>query len=176
MFARIEPDGVPCDLEGAPFADPNAGTCALFDSIADARACCDAAVHRYPVVRYDLFDSDGRTKPPLLTILHPDRASTTETAPLQMRRRRTIAWALIVIGAPLIGYAYVEYDEHDIMLPAFFGINMILVGARLLWMNLALRETERAREARVAEATAARPASSSDSADPRPPSRHPAPR
>ena len=31
----------------------------------------------------------------------------------------------------------------------FFGINLILFGLRLLWMNLALRETERARQARL---------------------------
>jgi hypothetical protein len=60
-----------------------------------------------------------------------------------------IAWALIVLAIPLIVYAYLETREHDIILPAFVGINMILIGLRLLWMNFALRETERLREARL---------------------------
>lgn len=33
------------------------------------------------------------------------------------------------------------------------GINAIIVGARLLWMNVALCETERAREERLAQAS-----------------------
>ncbi|HYT73489.1 MAG TPA: hypothetical protein VEL79_01965 [Vicinamibacterales bacterium] len=40
----------------------------------------------------------------------------------------------------------------EIVPPAFIGINMILVGARLFWMNVAVRGTERAREDRVAKA------------------------
>jgi hypothetical protein len=42
------------------------------------------------------------------------------------------------------------------ILPAFLGINMVIIGGRLLWLNLALRETERARERRLASASADR--------------------
>jgi hypothetical protein len=148
-FAKDEAKGVPCDLDGMRFADAEAATCAIFDTVADARAFCEAAVQRHPALRVDLFDADGRTQPPLLTVIHPQRAAGLETSSRQMRIRRVAAWALIVLGIPLMIYAYLEIRERDIILPAFFGINMVLIGLRLLWMNLALRETERVREERL---------------------------
>jgi len=148
VFAADGAAGAPCDLEGIRFA-AGAETCAIVDSIAEARAICDAAVQRHPTLRLDVFEADGRTRPPILTIVHPDRVAALETSPRQMRTRQAIAWTLILAGVPLIVYAYVEFREHDIILPAFLGINMIVIGGRLLWMNFALRETERAREHRL---------------------------
>ena len=149
VFARDDATGVPCDMDGVRFV-AGAETCAIVDSIAEARAVCDTALQRHPSIRFDVFDSDGRTRPPILTVLHPDRAAAFETSPRQMRKRQVIAWALIIAGIPLMVFASVEYHERDIILPAFLGINMVIVGGRLLWMNLALRETERARERRLA--------------------------
>jgi len=103
-------------------------------------------------VRFDVFDSGGRVRPPILTIVHASRAAALDTSPRQMRKRRAIAWLLIVSGVPLMVFAYLEYRERDIILPAFLGINMVLIGLRLLWMNLAIRETERARERRLESA------------------------
>src|SRR4051812_12231939 len=153
VFGRLEAAGVPCDTEGARFPTPGAVTCAIFDSIAEARAFCDAAGERHPPVRFDIFESDGRARPPILTVVHPSRAAAFETSPRGMRRRRVVAWGLIAASIPLMVFAYVEYRERDIILPAFIGINMAIVGGRLLWMNLALRETERARERRLASAS-----------------------
>jgi hypothetical protein len=73
-----------------------------------------------------------------------------------MRKRQVIAWTLIACGIPLMVFAYVEFRERDMILPAFLGINMVIIGGRLLWLNLALRETERARERRLASASADR--------------------
>jgi hypothetical protein len=152
IFAKDDATGAPCDLEGARFADPATATCGIVDSPAEARAFCDAAVMRHPAVRFDVFDAEGRTRPAILTVVHPDRAAALDTSPREMRRRRVIAWVLIVAGVPLIVFAYLEFRERDIILPAFLGINMILIGGRLLWMNLALRETERVRDARLTRA------------------------
>jgi len=136
-------------MDGRPFAAPPDVTCAIAGSIEDARAFCEAAVQRHPAIRYDVFDAGGRVRPPLLTILHAGRAAALEHSPREMRKRQVIAWALIVMGIPLMAFAYVEIGERDIILPAFFGINMVIIGGRLLWMNLALRETERVREERL---------------------------
>ena len=152
IFAKEDETGVPCDFDGRRFADAGAATCGIVDAVADARAFCEAAVARQPALRFDVFDADGRLRPPLMTIVHPDRAAKLETSPREMWRRRAIAWTLIVAGIPLMVFAYVEHRERDIILPAFLGINMVLIGGRLLWMNMALRETERAREARLARA------------------------
>ena len=149
VFATDDATGVPCDMDGVRFA-AGAETCAIVDSIDEARVVCETALQQHPSIRFDVFDSDGRTRPPILTVLHPDRADALETSPRQMRKRQVIAWALIIAGIPLMVFASVEYRERDIILPAFLGINMVIVGGRLLWMNLALRETERTRERRLA--------------------------
>lgn len=154
-FAKNDATGVACDGDGRPFANEAASSCILFDSIEDARAWCEAAVQRQPLLRFDIFDAEGRVRPPLLIVLHPGRATTLDTSPAQMRRRRMIAWGLMAAGLPLVIYSYVEFGEREIILTAFLGINMIIVAGRLLWMNLALRETERAREARLVEASRA---------------------
>jgi hypothetical protein len=151
-FARDAATGVPCDQDGRLFQDADATTCLLFDSFDEARTCCERGVASAPAVRFDIFDAEGRANPPLLTVLHPSRAAALDTHPGAMRRRGIIAWALAALGLALIVFAYVERRDMEIVPPAFIGINMILVGARLLWMNLAVRETERTREDRVAKA------------------------
>ena len=148
-FARDVESGVPVDASGQPFADPAAITCLVFDTVAEARAFCEAAVHRSPATQFDVFDSGGRTRPPLLTVLHPSRAVSLDSHPRGMRRRRAIAWALIVGGLPPILYAYYFEDGIGAILPAFIGINMIIAGGRLLWFNLGIRETERERQERL---------------------------
>jgi hypothetical protein len=149
VFATDETTNLVCDLEGGRFADASAASCAVFDSLDEAREFSEHAVLRHSTVRYDVFDADGRTRPPLLTVLHPSRAGRRETSPRQMRSRRLAAWGLIAAGVPLCFYSYIEVREHDIIMPAFFGVNAILLGLRLLWVNLALRETEQARERRL---------------------------
>ena len=149
VFAKDLDSGVPCDADGRPFTDPDLGSCVICDSVAEARAFGEAAVGRAPAVRVDIFDAQGRANPPLLTLVHPSRAQEAETHPRVLRRRRILAWALIAAGVPLIVFAYLEHRERDIILPAFLGINMIIAAGRLLWFNLAVRETERARESRL---------------------------
>lgn len=148
-FAKNLDSNIPCDTDGRPFSDPEQGTCVVFDSLAQARAFGDAAVVRTASLRIDVFDAEGRANPPLLTIVHPSRAQEADTHPRVLRRRRFIAWALIAGGIPLVVFAYLEYGDRDIILPAFIGINMIIAAGRLLWFNLAVRETERVRHDRL---------------------------
>jgi hypothetical protein len=39
--------------------------------------------------------------------------------------------------------------EIEVIFPGFIGINLIVAGGRLLWLNLGIRETERARQERL---------------------------
>ena len=149
LFARDLDSGVPCEISGRPFADPALATCVLCESLAEARSAGQAAVDAVPSMRIDVFDHEGRAQSPLLTVLHASRAGEAETHPRVLRRRRLIAWALLAAGIPLIVFAWVEHTERDIILPAFLGINMVIAAGRLLWFNLAVRETERVREDRL---------------------------
>ena len=138
------------------FATPSDGTCVLFDSLAEARAYCETAVLSSPAVRYDVFDAEGRAHPPLLTIVHPSRGQTLDTDLRVQHKRRTIAWALIAAGAVLI--IWTSWALHDIeaIFPGIIGLNLLLAGGRMLWYNLAVRETERARQERLARVASGR--------------------
>ena len=149
LFAKDLDSGAPCDTDGRPFADPAQATCVICESLAEAQAVAEAALAKAPALRIDIFDADGRANPPLVTLLHPSRAKEGEAHPRVLRRRQIIAWALIALGIPLIVFAYVEYERREIILPAFVGINMLIAAGRLLWFNLGVRETERARQERL---------------------------
>jgi hypothetical protein len=136
------------------FATPSDGNCVLFDSLAEARAFAAAAVEAAPATQYDVFDSDGRTHPPLLTIVHPSRAHVLDAHPRAVRKRRVLGWALIAAGIPPIVYACSIPADIEVIFPGVIGINLIIAGGRFLWFNLGVRETERAREARIARADA----------------------
>lgn len=149
-FAKSVETGLPCDASGRQFDDPSAGICLVFDSVAEARTYCETAVRSCPAVRFDVFDSEGRVHPPLLTVLHPSREGALDSNPRGMRHRRVIAWLLIAGSVPTMAYAYFMVSGVDAILGGFIGINLLFVGGRLLWYNLAIRETEREREERLA--------------------------
>jgi hypothetical protein len=149
VFASDVQDGQPRDAAGRRFDDPAAVTCLVFDTLAEARTFCEAAVRTLPSIRFDVFDSGGRTRPPLLTVVHPSRATMLDSDPRATRRRRAIAWVLILGGLPPIAYAYFFGHDIGVILPALVGINMIIAGGRLLWFNLGIRETERERQERL---------------------------
>ncbi len=132
------------------FGTPSDGTCVLFDSLAEARAFCEAGVQSAPATRYEVFDSDGRAHPPLLTIVHPSRAHALDAHPRAVRKRRVLGWALIAAGLPLIVYASLRPPDIESIFPGVIGINLIIAGGRFLWFNLGVRETERTREERLA--------------------------
>jgi hypothetical protein len=138
------------------FAAPSDGTCMIFDSLAEARAYCEAGVRTAPAIQFDVFDAEGRVHPPLLTIVHPSRAQTLDAHPRAQHKRRVIGWALIAAGIPPIIYACWIPTDIEVIFPGFIGINLLIAGGRFLWFNLGVRENERAREVRVAEADAGR--------------------
>lgn len=131
------------------FATPSDGTCILFDSLAEARAHCDAAVQLAPAARYDVFDAQGRAHPALLTVVHPSRAHTLDHHPRAAHKRRVIGWALIAAGIPPIIYACWIPTDIEVIFPGVIGINLLIAGGRFLWFNLGVRENERARHERL---------------------------
>ena len=132
------------------FGAPSDGTCILFDSLAEARAYCETGVQAAPAIQFDVFDAEGRANPPLLTIVHPSREPALDTHPRAQHKRRVIGWALIAAGIPTIIYACSIPTDIRVIFPGFMGINLLIAGGRFLLFNLSVRETERARQERLA--------------------------
>ena len=67
-----------------------------------------------------------------------------------------IAWALIAAGVALIIWTYWALHDIEAIFPGVIGANLLLAGGRMLWYNLAVRETERARQERLARVASGR--------------------
>jgi hypothetical protein len=147
VFAVHADTGAATDAEGAPFAAPSDVTCLVFESLAAARAFCEAQVERLPWVRFDVFEGGARVDAPILSIVSRARAQRLESSPRALRARRWVAIALFVGAVPLIYYDATE--RGVLVLPTFLGVSMILAGLRILFMNQAIRDVERTRRERL---------------------------
>jgi len=149
-FAKRLDTGVACTPDGEPFPTEDSVTCSVFDAIEEGRDWCEARVQSAPLVRFDIFGHDGRVQSPLVTVVHPSQRESLDGSESEMRRRTRIAVALVAGGVPLMIFAYSISGHRDPILPGFIGLNMVLIALRLLWMNMASRETERSRRDRLA--------------------------
>jgi hypothetical protein len=149
-FSKQIDGGGSCDAEGRPFASSADVTCVLFDRLQDARAFCEARVQVLPSLRFEIFDSAGRTNPPILIVVHPSRTSTLDANPRGMRARKVAAIVLAVGAVPLFLLDYLKSGGLMIF-PTVLGINMILIAARLMQLNASYADAERRRRARLAQ-------------------------
>jgi undecaprenyl pyrophosphate phosphatase UppP len=76
-----------------------------------------------------------------------------EADPAVLRRRRVIAWSLIAAAIPTLVVGYYLRDGGHQIFAGFVGLNMLVAAGRLLWFNMAVRETEELRRRRLAKAT-----------------------
>jgi hypothetical protein len=148
VFSSDIDTGTPTDADGRPFPSPSAATCLVFESIVEARRFCDARVVEVPSVRFEVFDARGRVESPLLDIVSPSRAGTRE-GNARALRLRTWAAILMIAAAPLLIWYDFETSRGSLVLPSFLAVSMVVAALRLLFMNMAVREAERARRARL---------------------------
>ncbi|MEN3337694.1 MAG: hypothetical protein V7647_1370 [Acidobacteriota bacterium] len=147
-FASHLETEAPCDPTGTPVPG-DASTCVIYDSLGEATAFTREAVQNAPAVRFDIFDSAGRSLPPLLTVVHPGRVPTLDGNPTAARRNRIGALALVA-AAPIL--FWFDWARHDglLILPTVLGINMIIIATRLLQLNSAHASAARSRRERLA--------------------------
>jgi hypothetical protein len=137
---------VPLSPHGARLAYHDS-TFVLFDRLDHAIAFCEVAVQRYPKMCCEIYDSDGKGKPPLRTIVHPD--AKDELSETTSRTRWIIAIALFLFAGPLIWWDWRTGNGR--IYPTIIGLNMILAAIRLMQWNAArgqrkLEERERMQE------------------------------
>lgn len=153
-FATLADSGVVCDADGVPTGMDNA-SCIIFGTLRDAEAFCRERVAQIPSVRFDILDSAGRRRPPLLTIVHPSRAAALDGSATKMRRNTYVAIVSLAVGPSLIWFDWTFYDGILVM-PTIVGINALLIAVRLFMMNFSHISSERTRRERVAQADGAR--------------------
>ena len=140
IFASLFDGGAPCDVEGVPTGH-DAATCVVVDSLAEAEALCRRHVERHPAVRFDVFDAAGRSRPPLLTVVHPSHATRLEGNATVRRRNLVIAVALIA-AAPVL--FWIDWNAGGaLMLPTLLAFNALLFAGRLLQVNAGYAAAER---------------------------------
>jgi hypothetical protein len=147
-FSKDIDTGASRDAAGASIGSPDSLTCIIFDSLAEADAFCNDSVQRAPNLRFDVFDAAGRALPPLLTIVHPSRIATLDGNPRSARINQWGAVALVA-AAPIL--FWVDWWKYDglLILPTILGINMLIIAARLIQLNVAHASAERARRDRL---------------------------
>ena len=100
-----------------------------------------------PSLVCEVFNSEGRAKPALLVITHPDNESDNDSSPSSSRRRKVIIAGLFVAGAAL--YSINLWRES--ILATFLACNCLLFGLRFLYWEYAVKHREQERRRRLEE-------------------------
>ena len=90
----LSPDGV---------AIPRFKDCTFvrFDSVEEARQFCEGKVQQFPYMCCEVFDCNGKAKPPLVVVVHPSASEEDELSDTWVRRRKIIAIACFIGALPL---------------------------------------------------------------------------
>jgi hypothetical protein len=120
-------------------------TILVFDRLDEARRFCETRIAQHPSMCCEIFDSEGKAKPPLLTIVHPSMVEKDELSATWMRRRKIMAILSFLAAVPLFVWDW--RAEWALILPTVIAFNLIFFGLRLLYWNTARgsRDREQAR-------------------------------
>jgi hypothetical protein len=138
-----------CPLSPAGAVIPRFRDCTFlrFDSAEEARQFCEAKVRQFPRMSCEVFDYEGRAKPPLFVVVHPSAAGDDDLSGTSVHRRKIAAIACFIGAVPLFVWDW--RARGALILPTFFGINMILFGLRLLYWNMDAKERAAESERRL---------------------------
>jgi hypothetical protein len=124
--------------DGHFLAPGEESSCLLFDSLDEAEAYCEGKVAEIPRLRCDIYDSMGKSKPPMLTYVNQAHVQ----AP---RKHACWGWLLIALSALCF---WIEWHWHGVLIvPLIIGLNLLFAGLRLIYWGSAGGEKRRARKA-----------------------------
>jgi len=147
VFFKDFQTATPLSRDGVAFDRTANCTFLVFDRLEDARHFCEAQVNQHPAMCCEVFDFEGRAKPPLLVVVHPSVAEKDELSATWVRRRKYIAMASFLCAIPLIVWDW-RTGEYMI-LPTVVGVNLIVLGLRLLYWNTARSDNAPERQRRL---------------------------
>lgn len=148
VFIRRVDSEAPMTADGVPVASLRDCTFFLFDRLDDACEFCETKVRQHPELCGEIYDSKGKARSPLLTIVHPNVRAKDELSPSSLRKRRILAVVLFLGAIPMIWW---DWKAGGVLiLPTFLGINMVFVGLRLFQWHWFGQERLKEEQERVA--------------------------
>jgi hypothetical protein len=136
----------------------------VFERLDEARRFCETRVTQHPSMCCEIFDSEGKAKPPLLTIVHPSMAEKDELSSTWLRRRKVMAILCFLVAVPL--FVWDSRAEWALILPSVIAINLIVFGLRLLYWNTARGSRDREHVRRLEDHLRREKDSNSNTGDP----------
>jgi hypothetical protein len=118
---------------------PQESTCVVVASFDEALDFGQARVDAHPILRCDIYDSRGKANPPAASIVHHHRSQANSEA--TGWKRIWFGGALLPVGLPMIIYDW-RHDWVRIW-PAFFGIQIVAAGVRLIVWGFGTIENSR---------------------------------
>jgi hypothetical protein len=145
VFFKDFETAAPLSPDGAPISRMTDCTFLVFDRLDEARRFCGTRVAQYLSMCCEIFGSEGKAKPPLLTIVYPSMAEKDELSLTWLRRRKVMAILCFLAAVPL--FVWDSRAEWASILPSVIAFNLIFFGLRLLYWNTARgsRDREHAR-------------------------------
>ncbi|MDT8067630.1 MAG: hypothetical protein ROO76_05620 [Terriglobia bacterium] len=132
------------NCEGLPVPQPAEQSCYIFESLDEAKQFCRELVQRIEHVRCEIYDERGKAIEPLYTIVnkkHEHRTITRKGARLLL-----LGGVLApMVAIPLFWYDWLAGGER--IWPTIVGINLVVLGLRLLFWGSGELEQSRRQEA-----------------------------
>jgi len=144
VFHKDAHTEIETNSEGKYLPSGAPSTCLIFNSLPEVKSYCQARVQQFRNLRCEVYDSEGKAKPPLAILLNPEIAKTLEESPAGAKRKIVTGVALMVLSIPLFIWDW--KGGWDLILPTLAGINMVFIGFRILLWGVGTLESARQRQ------------------------------
>jgi hypothetical protein len=141
VFFKDFETAAPVSHDGAPISRMTDCTVLVFDRLDEARRFCETRVAQHRSLCCEIFDCEGKAKPPLLTVVHPSMVEKDELSATWWRRRRVMAIVCFLAAVPL--FVWDSRADWYLILPSLIAFNLIFLGLRLLYWNTARKSRDR---------------------------------
>jgi hypothetical protein len=145
VFLRNDKWGTQVDRNGKS-RDGDSATCILFDNIEDAERFCRQMVTEQPLVSCEVLDASGRVNPPLLIVTHKHAGGDDDVRGWFAHHRRAVIAILIAASLPLF---WLDWTRKGDGILTVIGINLIVAALRVLMWDVAAKNSEKERLARL---------------------------
>ena len=162
FFSDVE-TGTEMSPAGVYLAPGMTHSCLIFDSLTEAANYCRQRVEEVNGLQCDVFDSQGRANPPVAVFVHKRYETKLDS---EAKANRMMWWSVVVIASSLPWFWFTWRSHGESWWLSFFGLQIVLIGMRLLHWGYSLLEEVRYRESQADQRAQQNAAASMKSGDP----------